>query len=114
MTLFRCTHDVFCYCNGEPQWKDKPKILENDTHATMVTNGVCELTPDSCGKHQTHLEKCRADGIPEVVGSGVRIVKATNEETAEKKEKKKAKENAGTNKPATEPRKRNTSQTSFL
>jgi len=48
---WKCLNDIFGYCAGEPDFKQKPTICLGDVYGCS-----CKLGPKTCGKHQTLTE----------------------------------------------------------
>lgn len=51
--MWKCSNDIFGYCNGEPEWAEQPIVQETDGKTISgVFGGTCKLDKESCGRFQ--------------------------------------------------------------
>ena len=67
---WRCLNDIFGYCTGEPDFKQKPGSVHYPVPWDGVTVTSCKLNTETCGKHQTLTENIAAMTAVKPGGAG--------------------------------------------
>jgi len=57
--MWRCLNDIWGYCSGEPEAKEREEIKSGDL---SVTHNKCCLDPKTCGKFTSKIEPVEIKG----------------------------------------------------